>query len=54
MTLSGFAKWLGIGEEWVRKRLRLLPGVIVESREMVRVHPMTYLDARLRKGTRQK
>lgn len=52
MTLSEFAKWLGIGEGWVRKRLRLLPGVIRESREMVRVHPRTYLDARLRKGVR--
>lgn len=48
MTLPEFARWLGVEEGWVRKRLRILPGVIIESREMVRVHPRTYLDLRLR------
>ena len=47
MTVGEFATWLGVGEGWVRKRLRLLPGVIIESREMVRIHPRTYLDGRL-------
>ena len=52
MTLAQFARWLGVDERWVRKRLRLLPGVIIESRETVRIHPRTYLDARLKPGRR--
>ena len=55
MTIGEFAAWLGVGEGWVRKRLRLLPGVIIESRETVWIHPRTYLDGRLasaRKGAR--
>ena len=47
MTVGEFATWLGVHEGWVRKRLRLLPGVIIESREVVRIHPRTYLDGRL-------
>lgn len=47
MTVKEFAAWLGVREGWVRKRLRLLPGVIFESRETIRIHPRTYLDRRL-------
>ena len=50
MTLAEFARWLGVEEGWVRRRLRLLPGVIIESREMVRVHARTYLETRLRRS----
>ena len=55
MTVDQFATWLGVDQGWVRKRLRLLPGVIIESRETVRIHARTYLDGRLsphRKGAR--
>ncbi len=38
MTIPEFARWIGVKQCWVRKRLRLLPGVIVESREVVRTH----------------
>jgi DNA-binding Lrp family transcriptional regulator len=48
MTIAQFANWLGVEEGWVRKRLRILPGVIIESRETVRIHPRTYLDGRLK------
>jgi hypothetical protein len=48
MTIAQLANWLGVEEGWVRKRLRLLPGVIIESRETVRIHPRTYLDGRLK------
>ncbi len=47
MTIPEFARWIGVKQCWVRRRLRLLPGVIVESREVVRIHPRTYLDGRL-------
>lgn len=47
LTVAEFARWLGVGEGWVRRRLRLLPGVIIESRETVRIHLRTYLDGRL-------
>ncbi|MBL9138655.1 MAG: hypothetical protein JNK85_22490 [Verrucomicrobiales bacterium] len=48
LTVAEFARWLGVGESWVRRRLRLLPGVIIESRETVRIHLRTYLDGRLK------
>ena len=46
MTVPEFAVWLGVSELWVRKRLRLMPGVIRESRKTVRIHPRTYLESR--------
>lgn len=48
MTIAQFADWLGVEESWVRKRLRLLPGVIIESRQTIRIHAPTYLDGRLK------
>ena len=53
MTVAEFAVGLGVEEGWVRKRLRTLPGVIIESRETVRVHPRTYLETRLKGPVRR-
>lgn len=53
MTVPEFARWLGVEECWVRKRLGVLPGVIIESRETVRIHPRTYLDFRLNRRRRE-
>ena len=49
LTVEQFAAWQGIEESWVRKRLSKLPGVISESRKHIRIHPRTYLEARLKK-----
>jgi hypothetical protein len=54
MTVQEFARWLGVTERWLRKRLRILPGVIMESRETVRIHPKTYLEARLSNRARSR
>lgn len=47
MTPERFAAWQGRPVAWVMARLASLPGVIRESREHVRIHPRTYLAARL-------
>jgi hypothetical protein len=52
LTPAQFAEWIGQSEVWVRKRLGILPGVIRESREVVRIHPRTYLERRTKKGTK--
>jgi hypothetical protein len=43
-TPAEFAAWLGVGERWVRKRLRTLPGVIMESRKCVWIVPRIYME----------
>jgi hypothetical protein len=50
LTVEQFAKWQGCAVSWVTKRLTTLPGVIQESRKHVRIHPRTYLEARLKKN----
>jgi hypothetical protein len=49
LTVAQFAAWQQVPERTVRKRLASMPGVIQESRECVRIHPRTYLEARLKK-----
>lgn len=46
MTPKQFAKWLDVSEDWVRSKLSILPGVIRESREIVRILPRAYLESR--------
>lgn len=48
-TVGQFAQWLQVSEDWVRERLQTLPGVIHESREVVRIIPREYIAARTRK-----
>ncbi|HTV42595.1 MAG TPA: hypothetical protein VMF08_18665 [Candidatus Sulfotelmatobacter sp.] len=48
LTVDQFAEWQQCSVRWVRMRLSILPGVIRESREHVRIHPRTYLEARLK------
>lgn len=52
LTVEQFAAWTQTPVATVRRRLSNLPGVIKESRESIRIHPRTYLDARLKKGKR--
>jgi len=52
LTVEQFAAWQQAPEATVRKRLASMPGVIRESREFVRIHPRTYLEARLKKMAR--
>ena len=47
-TPEQFAQWLGVSEGWVRRRLPTLPGVIRESRKIVRIIPRVYLEKRTR------
>jgi predicted metal-dependent hydrolase len=42
------AQWLGQTVDWVQKRKRTLPGVIIESQKSVLFHPRTYLTKRLK------
>jgi hypothetical protein len=48
LTPAEFAAWLGESENWVRRRLASLPGVIRESRKHIRIHPRTYVEKRLK------
>lgn len=49
LTPSQFACWRQEPESTIRKRLAAMPGVIIESRKCIRIHPRTYLELRLRK-----
>ena len=51
LTPAEFGRWIGETESWVRRRLASLPGVIRESRKHIRIHPRTYLEKRLNKGS---
>ena len=46
-TPEQFAEWLQVSPRWVRRRLRTLPGRIIESREIVRFIPRRYIEARV-------
>jgi hypothetical protein len=52
LTVAQFAAWQQVTERSVRRRLATMPGVIRESRELVRIHPRTYLESRLKKAGR--
>lgn len=41
-----FAGWLGVSTKSVRKRLHNMPGVIRESRQLVRIVPRRYTEGR--------
>jgi hypothetical protein len=49
LTVEQFAAWQQVPVAQARKRLGSTPGVIRESRKCVRIHPRTYLEARLGK-----
>ena len=48
LTVGQFATWQQKSVRWVRARLPIVPGVIRESRQHVRIHPRTYLELRLK------
>jgi hypothetical protein len=50
LTPEQAALWLQQSEDWVRKRIHSMPGWVVESRQVARLHPRTYLESRMRKG----
>ena len=49
LTVEQFAAWQQVPERNVRRRLASMPGVIRETRELVRIHPRTYLESRLKR-----
>lgn len=49
LTPEQFCLWQSVGRAWFIARRKRLPGVIIHSREMVRVHPRTYLEKAVRK-----
>lgn len=44
LTPEQFCIWQKVGRDWFAARKDKLPGVIWHSREMVRIHPRTYLE----------
>ena len=48
LTVEQFALWQQVPVATIRKKLGAMPGVIVESRKHVRIHPRTYLERRLK------
>lgn len=52
LTVAQFAAWQQTPERSVRRRLASMPGVIRETRELVRIHPRTYLEKRLHKTSK--
>lgn len=46
LTPAQFCTWQNVSRQWFSSRLRLLPGVCKHSRQMVRIHPRTYLAAK--------
>lgn len=50
LTAAEFAGWVGEDVGWVKRRLNVLPGVITEGRQHVRIIPRLYLESRARIG----
>jgi hypothetical protein len=50
MTIPEFCNWLKVTEDWLRVRLANFPGVIYESRNVIRIYPRAYIAARLKKS----
>jgi hypothetical protein len=49
LTVPEFARWRKIAVQTARRQIAAgCPGVIMESREDVRIHPRTYLEKRLK------
>lgn len=48
MTVDQFAKWRKVSADWVLENLGTLPGIITDNIDSVVVHPLTYLEARLK------
>lgn len=53
LTVEQFAAWRQVKPSTVRRQLPTLPGVVRESRKDIRIHPRTYLDARVQRGFRR-
>jgi hypothetical protein len=49
LTLPQAAQWLDVSPSWLRKRARVLPGVVIESAKVKRFHPRSYLERRARR-----
>lgn len=44
LTPDQFCIWQQVGRAWFKARRKKLPGVKIHSREMIRIHPRTYLE----------
>lgn len=51
LTPEQFCTWQDVTRDWFSARKNNLPGVVIHSRKMVRIHPRTYLE-RSTKGTK--
>lgn len=49
LTPEQFCLWQQCGRNWFSARKYILRGVITHSREMVRVHPRTYLELSMKR-----
>jgi hypothetical protein len=52
LTPEQFCIWQQVKRKWFKLRLARLPGVVARSRQMVRVHPRTFIQGAA-KGARQ-
>lgn len=50
LTPDQFCAWAGVGRRWFSARVDRLPGVVMHSRQFIRVHPRTYLAATTQSG----
>lgn len=46
LTPQQFCAWQQVTRRWFSARSSTLPGVVIESRKQIRIHPRTYLDKR--------
>ncbi len=46
LTPEQAARWVNVPEPWFRRHMDGKPGVRRESREMVRIHPRSYLEGK--------
>jgi hypothetical protein len=53
LTVEQFATWRQISPLTAQRKISNTPGVIIESREDIRIHPRTYLDARIKGKARK-
>lgn len=44
LTREEFCIWRRVSLEWLKPRVRILPGVVIESQKVFKIHPRSYLD----------
>lgn len=44
LTREEFCIWRRVSLEWLKPRVRILPGVVMESQKVFKIHPRSYLD----------